>query len=457
MHIAIVGAGWAGLAAALRASERGHAVTLYDMAPQPGGRARRVDIPSTDGAMLPLDNGQHILIGAYRETLDLMASVGVKLADVLQRVPLDLTYADGTGLATPLWAASWPAPSNALAAMLCARGWRPRDRMALANRSIRWQLQRFRCAPDATVSSLCEGLPERVMEELIEPLCVSALNLGPESASGAVFLRVMQDALFGKGSHGFAASDMLLPKADLGTLLPERAVAQLRSRNADVRVGHRVTGIVRQSGKRGWTIISRNGSADDLSDFDAVIWATTAPEAARAMHQLAKTLPEQHKHRVGSWASIAERLHHTAIGTVYVKTSGRRLPRPMVALRVSRKPEATPIQFAFDRGQLQSDVKGMDGVIALVASDCRLERDALIDRAVAQAASTLDLGPIKVLGAIIEKRATFACLAGLKRPAAEIAPHLFAAGDYVDGPYPATLEAAVRSGNTAVALCDKVR
>jgi predicted NAD/FAD-binding protein len=83
VKLAVVGGGWAGLAAAVRAREAGHAVTLLEMAAQAGGRARGVEL---DG--LALDNGQHILVGAYRRTLDLMRTVGADAATLLLRGPL---------------------------------------------------------------------------------------------------------------------------------------------------------------------------------------------------------------------------------------------------------------------------------------------------------------------------------------------------------------------------------
>ncbi|MCY7314807.1 MAG: FAD-dependent oxidoreductase, partial [Rubrivivax sp.] len=79
-RVAVVGGGWAGLAAAVRASEAGHRVTLIEMAAQLGGRARRVDVQG-----LALDNGQHILIGAYSRTLALMATVGADSHALLHR------------------------------------------------------------------------------------------------------------------------------------------------------------------------------------------------------------------------------------------------------------------------------------------------------------------------------------------------------------------------------------
>ena len=94
--LAVIGAGWAGLAAAVEAVRAGHAVTLYEMAERPGGRAREVD---HDG--LALDNGQHILIGAYAQTLRLMREVGVDPDAVLLRTPLRLSEPDGRGLHLP--------------------------------------------------------------------------------------------------------------------------------------------------------------------------------------------------------------------------------------------------------------------------------------------------------------------------------------------------------------------
>ncbi len=73
-RIAVVGAGWAGLAAATRLRQAGHSVRVYEAAAAPGGRARRVDHP---GLGLSIDNGQHILLGAYTATLALMQDLGI--------------------------------------------------------------------------------------------------------------------------------------------------------------------------------------------------------------------------------------------------------------------------------------------------------------------------------------------------------------------------------------------
>ncbi|MEG0677663.1 MAG: FAD-dependent oxidoreductase, partial [Comamonas sp.] len=192
MKIAIIGGGWAGMAAAIQLAQSGHEPTVFEAAKTLGGRARALNLSLADAALATADNGQHILIGAYTQCLALMRSVGVSAEQALLRKPLTLPYADGNGLRFP----ALPAPLDALAGIACARGWTPGQRWALLARAIRWRLQGFACAPAATVADVCQGLPEPLMQDFIEPLCVSALNLPAAQASGNIFLRVLKDALF---------------------------------------------------------------------------------------------------------------------------------------------------------------------------------------------------------------------------------------------------------------------
>jgi len=107
-QLIIVGAGWAGLAAAVTATQAGWHVKLFEAANTAGGRARSLQ---QSFAGKPLDNGQHVLIGAYRDTLALMRTVGLNVDELLQRIPLDLRFADGQGISLP----NWPLPLNLLA------------------------------------------------------------------------------------------------------------------------------------------------------------------------------------------------------------------------------------------------------------------------------------------------------------------------------------------------------
>src|SRR3990167_5859509 len=413
MNIAIIGAGWAGMAAAVAAVQAGHHVTVFEAARTVGGRARALDAAAPDGTALALDNGQNILIGAYTESLRLMRLVGVDVDAALLRLPLVLRFPDGSGLRLP----DLPPPWDALL------------RMAHA-----WQRAGFACHPGDTVAQLCANLPARLLEGFIDPLCVAALNTPAQEASGPVFLRVLQDSLF----SGRGGSNLLLPRVDLGTLFPETAARWLRGRGAIVCTGQRA--LSPAAGRRNdWQV--------DGTAFDAVVLATSSTEAARLVSQCAQTAPYALTVPMCDWSASAQALRFEAITTVYAQgtphADGRLLPEPMLALHGDA---GHPAQFVFDRGQLG----GPPGLLAFVASASRGERAQTERQVLEQARQQLGLAGLQAVQTVVEKRATFACTPGLQRPAAAIAPGLQACGDYIEGPYPSTLEGAVRSGTAAV-------
>jgi squalene-associated FAD-dependent desaturase len=420
LKLCVVGGGWAGLAAAVEAAVAGHAVTLFEMAPQLGGRARRVPPAPQDPAGLAFDNGQHILIGAYGESLRLMRQVGVDVQAAFDRRPLTLQFADGTGLRLP----AGPALTAFARGVLAARGWSLGDRLALLAAAGSWLLRGFRCAPSLSVAQLTARVPQRLREELLAPLCVAALNTPVERASAAVFLRVMHDALFA----GPGAADLLLPRVDLSALWPEKARDWLHAQGTRIETGVRVAALERRP--VGWAV---EGEA-----FDRVILACSAVEAARLAQQEAP-----------AWAEQARALRYEPIVTVLVSSAGTQLTQPMLALRQGLA------QYVFDLGQLRADAAAA-GVLAAVISGAReaVEQGLEVAAESVRQQLTRELGPQlrqepKVLRTLCEKRATFLCTPDLRRPPAAIAAGLWAAGDYVEGPYPATLEGAVRSGSAA--------
>ncbi len=412
VKLAIVGAGWAGLAAAVHAVKAGQHVTVFESARQAGGRARSV-VHTHDGRTLTLDNGQHILIGAYTQTLALMRAVGVDPVQTLLRLPLDLRGPDGSGIALPDRAPPW----DALAGILGARGWDWRDKAALLAATVRWQLAGFRCAPQTTVAQLCAALPTAVQQSFVEPLCLSALNTAADRASASVFLRVLQDSLLG----GRGGSNLLIPRGPLGALFPEPAVAWLQANGQTVHLGARVH------------LLGRHGARWQVDDqvFDRVLLACPSWEAARLVRMAGCA--------AGAWLTQAEALRFEPITTVYAR-SATRLPRPMMALA------GAPAQFVFDRRHL-----GEDGLLAFVVSVSRGTRRDMEQQVIAQGRAQLGLTDLQPVVTIVEKRATFACTPGLERPGLQIAAGLAACGEYVAGPYPGTIEGAVRSAREALA------
>ena len=425
MNIAIIGAGWAGIAAAVQAIAAGHQVRLFEASHSVGGRARVVAGTLPDGTPITLDNGQHILIGAYLETLRLLRQVGVDTDAALLRLPLTLRFPDGAGLCFP----HWPSPLDALGGILGAHGWTAADKWSLLRHALRWRLSGFACVANLTVRDLCQDLSPRVLAELIAPLCVSALNTPAHEASAQVFLRVMQDALFGAAG----GSNLLLPRIDLSELFPAAGLRYLLARGAQVQLGTRIDALRAQGAQ--WQVAGQC--------FDAVILASGARDAVRLLDASADSAEAEHRRQMQRWCSVAQGLHFEAIATVYAWSADASLAAPMRNLRSDTR---SPAQFVFDRGQLG----GPAGLLAFVVSASNTDRATLQTHVLAQAQAQLGLC-LQPVQTIVEKRATFACAPALLRPAQHIAPGLLACGDYVAGPYPATLEGAVRSGVAAVA------
>lgn len=421
-HIAVVGGGWAGLAAAVEATQRGARVTLIEMAHHVGGRARSLAAATQSGTVH--DNGQHILVGAYRDTLALMRAVGIDPLNALRRLPLTLVDPAGNGLRLP--------PGHPAFAFV--RGvwqwtqWPRRDRLRLLATAAGWGLRGFRCRPGTTVAQLAAAAGPRARRDLLDPLCVAALNTPAEEASASVFLRVLHDALFA----GPGAADLLLPRAPLDELLPGPARDWLVAHGATLQLGQRAAALRQHAS--GWVLDERL--------YDGVILACTAPEAARLLRPIAP-----------AWSDVAAAFTYEPIATVYLHAAGGRLVAPMTTL-ASDAPEREPAQFAFDHGSLL----GRPGDFAFVVSGAApwVKRGvAALEAAVLAQAQAAIMGrnksgpPIAVMRTVVEKRATFRCTPALQRPPARVAPGVMVAGDYVEGPYPATLEGAVRSGLAA--------
>jgi hypothetical protein len=264
------------------------------------------------------------------------------------------------------------------------------------------------------------------LAELIEPLCISALNTVAAESSGAVFLRVIRDAVFG----GNGSSHLMLPLRDLSSLFPTAAADWLTQRGAIVHTGARVQSI-EQDGER-WCVAGEG--CDHL---------LLAAGASDAIHLLQASLPhwsDEAQRRAGPWLNQAQHLRHMPIATVYAWAADARLPRPTLALR------GGPAQFVFDRGQLG----GPAGLLAFVISASEGDRATLQTQVLQQAREQLDLH-LQAVQTVVEKRATIACAPGLQRPPMQVTSGLQACADYVDGPYPSTLEGAVRTALACVA------
>jgi squalene-associated FAD-dependent desaturase len=446
LSVAVVGGGWAGCAAAVALADAGHGVTLYEAARGLGGRARALDAHGRR-----LDNGQHIMLGAYDATLGLLRRVGIDAGDALLRLPLQMRYPPAQD-AMDFVAPRLPAPLHMLAALLRAKGLRREDKLALARFSTSARWMGWQLYTDCSVAELLERFDQtaRLTRLLWRPLCLAALNTAPEQASAQVFLAVLRDSLGAKR----AASDMLLPRLLLDALFPDAARSHLEARGGRVLTGARVESLEYEDEYAGeipgarWRVSTNGGCVK----FDAVVLATAPWQAADLLRNLAATeaLPAQ-----------LDAFAYEPISTIYLQYDpALRLPLPFCAL-LDEPENGVWGQFVFDRGQLdRGAMGGHAGLLAVVISGASgaatLERDALAVAVASQLASAFGMDALAHPAwhqVITEKRATFACTPGLARPDnASGLPGLVLAGDYTAGDYPATLESAVRSGMRAAGL-----
>jgi len=435
--VAVVGGGWAGCAAATELARRGAQVTLFEAARSLGGRARAVEVNGRT-----LDNGQHILLGAYKQTLGLMKRVGVDPAQALLRLPLQMRYPAGAG-GMDFVAPRLPAPWHIIVALLRTRELARADKLALGRFASAARWMGWRLDTDVSVSTLLARFEQTArLERLMwHPLCLAALNTPPERASANVFLAVLRDSLGAKR----AASDMLLPRVDLGALFPQAAGRYLAGKGGVVHTGAKVESLVRTD--RAWELAATGQGLGGAwrGAFDAVVLATP-PGAAGA---LLATLPE-----TAPLVAQLDAFDYEPISTCYLQYDpALRLALPLVALLDA--PDVQHFgQFVFDRGQLDATQAGLLAVVISAAgAAAALDQDSLARAVAAQLAAAfpgMGLDAPLWSRVITDKRATFACTPDLARPPnATPLPGLVLAGDYTASDYPATLESAVRSGQAA--------
>lgn len=425
LKVAVVGGGWAGLAAAVELAGAGAQVTLFEAAKQLGGRARSVPVQGQ-----ALDNGQHLLLGAYRETLRLMATIGADAQQLLKRTPLDLHY-PGTNFRLRL--PRLPSPFNLAAGLFTMTGASLAEKLGAVRFMRALQRANYRIEPDCSVAELLEAHRQRgQLRRLVwEALCLAALNTAPQHASAQIFANVLRDSLGGAR----ADTDLLLPAADLDRIFALPAAAFIRARHGEIRLASRVERI------------DGDGAHLTIGDerFDRVIVATAPQHAAKLLAAQPPT---------AATAAQLAGYAYEPIGTVYAQyPSDLRLPLPLLGLGgEAHDGGATLGQWVIDRGQLN----GAPGLLAFVLSAHgawdELAGEALLAALHGELEQSLGRRLPQPLWhqLIRERRATFSCRPNLPRPAAATAlPGLWLAGDYCCADYPATLEGAVRSGVAA--------
>ena len=466
--VAVVGAGWAGLAAALALAEAGVPVTLFDAAPVAGGRARSAPVEPPFGRT-ELDNGQHLIVGAYRETLALIDRLGA--APLLRRSALQLQSPSGFAMrAAPL-----PAPLHLGWALARASGLGARERLALLALMARLRSAGWRTPAGETVSGLLVRLrqPPRLVARLWAPLCIGALNTMPEAACAQAFAVVLRDTLgAGRKDADFVTSD-----SPLGELLPEPALRRLRQLGATLRLRSAVREIRRSPD--GWSLrasgddasgsigasgsvgasgsIGAPGSVDPSGSIDVAAGTKDKSTHSPAFAAVLLALPPWSAQRLlaplGLDVAPLRAFEPEPIATAWAFWPADDAPAlPLWSLLDEDPARGHYGQWLFDRGVIGKARVG--GVVISVASRTdALPAGALTDGIAGQLHEAFGDPRPTALRIVTERRATFRCVPGRPRLGIDHfereAAGLWLAGDWLWPDYPATIEAAVRSGRQA--------
>jgi squalene-associated FAD-dependent desaturase len=427
-HVVVIGGGMAGLAAAATLAEQGTPVTLLDASSQLGGRARSVAIEA-NSQVHQLDNGQHIILGAYTETLKLLAKIGVQEDDALMRVPLTLDVRAESKSAFKLALSSYlPAPLNQLIGFLFCSGLSWYERMSMIKFMLQLKKNNYLLTTDEPLAGFLQQNQQssNVITLLWQPLCLAALNTPINIASSKVFLNVLRDTF--KNKH---STDFLLPKHDLSQLFSQPIVCYLKAHQATVLHNKRVKNITPNA--NGYIVATK----EEQFEASHVIIAVSPVRLRNVISDLPK---------LNFVAEQTDKYDYQPIYTIYLQYQrNATLSALMLGLSGGLS------QWVFDRGILC----GQNGLMAVIISAEGKHQKFTQDELALRVAKELQavfpqLAKPLWHKVIAEKRATFSCTVNLPRPVHVTPyPNLFIAGDYTYADYPATIEGAVRSGINA--------
>lgn len=435
--VIVIGAGFAGLSAAVRLARDGARVMVFEAKTRLGGRATAFADRDTGDLV---DNGQHVLLGCYTETWAFLQDVGA-MANVGLQGRLEVPMIDRRGRSSRLICPALPAPLHLIAGVLewDALSWR--DRLSVLGMVAplkiardRWRRPgrpstRLPASPGETVDSwlIRNGQTNRICEMLWTPLALAALNQRPGTAAALPFARVLAEMF----STDPRAAAIALPLKPLHLMYAEPARAFIESRGGAVRTGAAATIVVEQDAIRAVEVQGERWTAAHV--IAAVPWFAFPALFAEVPAALQVT------------ATRASAMASSPIVTVNLWFDRPVIDEPFIGL------PGRAMQWAFTRGSHVSLVSsGADAIL-------RATNDELIARAHAELLEAMpELRPVRLVRATVvrEPRATFSLAPDQPaRPAVQTGVRrLLLAGDWVDTGLPATIESAVRAGHLAAHL-----
>ena len=439
----VIGGGFAGLAAATMLAEKGARVLVLEARPALGGRATAFTDPATGERV---DNGQHVLLGCYRDTFTFLERIGAMgHVQVQDRLIVDMVDRDGR--ASRLACPSLPPPFNLLGGLMTwsALGWRDR----IAAMRIRSAIRRagpsgvgrgFTPRQNDTVREwlVRNHQTPRLIEMLWEPLAVAALNQSIDVASAGPFARALAETL---GNNRRDAS-LALPLKPLDEMyaLPAREYIEMHGgevrTNSPARIECSGPSGADLSGPR---VTVRGEHFTDRVVICAVPWFAMSEVFVDPPASLRPTLDAADRTAASPIVTVNLWFDRVVIDHMLVGLPGRAM------------------QWVFDKRRVFGEQASH---LSLVSSGAEkivsLSNEELIQLAVHEVNDAIPAARAAgVHRAVVvrEKRATFSVAPGQpQRPVTQTSiPGLLLAGDWIDTGLPATIEGAVRSGHMAAA------
>jgi squalene-associated FAD-dependent desaturase len=428
----VIGGGFAGLAAATLLAERGARVLVLEARPTLGGRATAFTDPATGERV---DNGQHVLLGCYRDTFRFLDRIGAtQHVEVQDRLTVDMIDREGRAsrLACP---ALWP-PFNLLGGLMTWSALSWRDRIA-ATRMPRGPAES--APPGSTVRQwlVRHHQTPRLVEMLWEPLAVAALNESIDVASAAPFAGALAEML---GSRPRDAS-LALPLKPLDEMYALPARAYIEGHGGEVRMSSPAT--IRGPGGSAphyCTVVVRGETIAARAIICAVPWFALSEVFIDPPSPLRATLDAAARTAASPIVTVNLWFDRVVTDHVLVGLPGRTM------------------QWVFDKRRVFGGQASHLSLVSSGAADnVSLTNEELIELATREVRDALRAARHAVVRRAVvvrEKRATFSVAPGQPpRPETRTSvPGLFLAGDWIDTGLPATIEGAVRSGHMAAAL-----